>query len=236
MIQLPIAGSRETYTVNPSKIIALGQNYRAHIAESSSLKVRGFEPEPPSEPVLFPKAPSCLIGPGETIVIPAFLSEYGGELRTDLEGELAFFIRDRCKNVPPEEAYGHILGFCCLNDVSQRNLQNGDRAGWFRGKSLDTFGPVGPVLVPPADLSEPQNLRIVTRLNGKVVQEGNTRDKLFSIREMIAFISKCFTLMPGDLIATGTPSGVTPLAHGDVCEVEIEGIGILSNPVRVEVK
>jgi 2-keto-4-pentenoate hydratase/2-oxohepta-3-ene-1,7-dioic acid hydratase in catechol pathway len=128
----------------------------------------------------------------------------------------------------------HVLGFTCINDVSQRNLQTGDRSGWFRGKSLDTFGPVGPQVVLPEDIGDPQDLRIQCRLNGKTVQDSNTRHMIFTIPEIIAFITKNFTLMPGDLIATGTPSGVGSLMHGDIVEVEIEGIGALRNPVLEE--
>ena len=234
MVTLPVSGGGE-YTVNPSKIIALGLNYRDHVAEHDRVKVQGFSGEVPSEPILFPKAPSCLVGPGEAIVIPAFLKEYRfPEPRVDYEAELAFIVRDRCKNVPAGEAWRHILGFTCLNDVSQRNLQNGDKSGWFRGKSLDTFGPVGPVVVRTEDLADPQNLDIRCLLNGKVVQESNTRHMIFSIPEMFAFITRCFTLYPGDLVATGTPSGVGPMKDGDTVEVEIEGIGTLRNPVREE--
>ena len=142
-------------------------------------------------------------------MIPRFLDDYGFEdQRTDYEGELAVIIKDRCKNVRIEDALKHIFGFTCINDVSQRNLQTGDRSGWFRGKSLDTFAPVGPKVVLLEDLPDPQNLRLQTRLNGKTVQDSNTSFMIFPIRETIAFISKNFTLMPGDIIATGTPSGV----------------------------
>ncbi|MDR1893724.1 MAG: fumarylacetoacetate hydrolase family protein [Spirochaetales bacterium] len=233
MICLPFSRNTKGYPVNPGKIIALGINYREHMAHSPTLNSPGSPL--PAEPVIFPKAPSCLTGPGAPIILPAFIKDYGFSApRTDMEGELAFIIRDRCKNVSPEEAYDHILGFCCFNDVSQRNLQTGDKAGWFRGKSLDTFGPLGPVLVAPEDMPDPQNLRIVSRLNGRVVQEGSTEDMIFSIRDILSFVSRWFTLMPGDIISTGTPGGVSPLAPGDLCEVEIEGIGVLANPVREE--
>ena len=235
MVKLPVANSNATYTVNPTKIVALGLNYREHIAESRSVKVQGFTDEIPAEPILFPKTPNVLIGPEEPIVLPRFLNEYHFDaLRTDYEAELAIVIKDRCKNVPPGEAMEHILGFTCMNDVSQRNLQTGDRSGWFRGKSLDTFGPIGPRLVRPEDLGDPQNLRIQCRLNGNTVQDSNTRHMIFPIPEIIAFISKNFTLMPGDVIATGTPAGVGPIQPGDVVEVEIETIGILRNPVVAE--
>ena len=235
MVKLPVANSDATYTVNPTKIVALGLNYREHIAESRSVKVQGFTDEIPAEPILFPKTPNVLIGPEEPIVLPRFLNEYHfEELRTDYEAELAIVIKDRCKNVPPGEAMQHILGFTCMNDVSQRNLQTGDRSGWFRGKSLDTFGPIGPRLVRPEDLGDPQALRIQCRLNGKTVQDSNTRLMIFPIPEIIAFISKNFTLMPGDVIATGTPAGVGAIQPGDIVEIEIEKIGILRNPVVAE--
>jgi len=128
----------------------------------------------------------------------------------------------------------HILGFTCFNDVSQRNLQRGDKSGWYRGKSLDTFGPIGPVIVSPEVIGDVQNLDIQTRLNGKVVQQANTRHMIFTVLRLVAFISKNFTLEAGDVISTGTPSGVGPLADGDVVEVEIEGIGVLRNPVQAE--
>jgi 2-keto-4-pentenoate hydratase/2-oxohepta-3-ene-1,7-dioic acid hydratase in catechol pathway len=235
MVTLPFRGSERTYTVCPSKIIALGLNYRDHIAESRSLKVRGFKAEIPSEPVLFPKTPNVLIGPEEPIVIPRFLEDYGfEEPRVDYEAELAFIIKDRCKDLSPGEALEHILGFTCLNDVSQRNLQTGDKSGWFRGKSLDTFGPVGPCIVTPEDIGDPQALAIRCRLNGETVQDSNTRHMIFTIPEIVAFVSRNFTLFPGDIITTGTPSGVGPIKHGDRVEIEIENIGVLSNPVIAE--
>jgi len=235
MITLPIHNKAEAYVVNPTKIIALGLNYRSHIAESHSVKVRGFTDEIPEEPILFPKTPNVLIGPEEQIVIPRFLKEYHfEELRTDYEAELAIIMKDRCRNVSPEDALSRVFGFTCMNDVSQRNLQTKDRSGWFRGKSLDTFGPIGPRVVMTEDVADPQNLRIQCRLNGKVVQSSNTSHMIFKIPDIIAFISKQFTLMPGDIVSTGTPSGVGPLRHGDTVEVEIEQIGILRNPVIEE--
>ncbi len=235
MVILPVHNKSETYTVNPTKIIALGLNYQDHIAESHSVNVRGFTDEVPTEPILFPKTPNVLIGPEDPITIPAFLKEYNfEELRTDYEAELAVIIKTQCKNVDMTNAMDVVLGFACINDVSQRNLQTGDRSGWFRGKSLDTFGPIGPQLVLAEDLKDPQNLRIQCRLNGKTVQDSNTRHMIFSIARIIAFVSKNFTLMPGDIIATGTPSGVGSIKHGDVVEIEIERIGILRNPVVEE--
>ncbi len=222
-------------TLRPSKIIALGLNYLEHIRESGSVNVQNFTDEVPEEPVLFAKTPNVLIGPGETIILPALIERYHfDEPRTDYEGELALIIRDRIRNVSEEEALDHILGFTCFNDVSQRNFQRSDKSGWFRGKSLDTFGPIGPVIVGPDEIGDPQNLRIRTRLNGRLVQEASTSQMIFPIPAIIAFVSANFTLEPGDIISTGTPSGVGPLTDGDVVEVEIENIGILRNPVRAE--
>jgi len=235
MVSLPIFGKPQPLLVNPSKIIALGLNYRSHIAESHTVKVHGFTEEIPKEPVLFPKTPNVLIGPGEPIVIPAFLLEYGFEdLRTDYEAELAVIMGKKCRNITPEEAFEHVLGYTCINDVSQRNIQTGDRSGWFRGKSLDTFGPIGPRIVLHEEIGDPQHLHIQCRLNGRIVQDADTVQMIFPVSEVIAFISKNFTLMPGDIIATGTPSGVGPIHHGDIVEVEIERIGVLSNPVLEE--
>jgi len=232
IVELPILNTEESYTVSPSKIIALGLNYRSHINEHTTVNVPGFKHEVPSEPILFPKTPNVLIGTEEPIIIPAFLKEYNfKEIRVDYEAELAFIIKDKCKNILQNRAYEHILGFTCMNDVSQRNFQANDKSGWFRGKSLDTFGPLGPVLVRIEDIPDPQNLHIQCRLNGKIVQDANTREMIFSIPEIVAFISRQFTLLPGDIISTGTPKGVGPLHHGDLVEVEIEHIGILKNPV-----
>ena len=232
MITLPVKDSDERYTVAPSKLIALGLNYHAHIAESLSVKVQGFTDEIPAEPLLFPKTPNVLIGPDAAIVIPRFLKDYGfAELRTDYEAELALIIGRHCKDVPLESAMDCIFGYTCMNDVSQRNIQNGDRTGWYRGKSLDTFGPIGPRVVLARDLPDPQNLAIRCRLNGRTVQEANTRQMIFDIPHIVAFVSKNFTLVPGDIILTGTPSGVGPLNHGDTVEVDIEQIGVLKNTV-----
>jgi len=223
------------YLLRPSKIIALGLNYLEHIKESQSVDVQNFTNEIPREPILFAKTPNVLIGHGEPIIIPRFLDEYEfANCRTDYEAELAIVMKNRIKNVAPAEAMEHILGFTCFNDVSQRNLQKQEKAGWFRGKSLDTFGPVGPILVGPEDIGDPHKLGIRCRLNGKVVQESNTSYMIFKLPEIISFVSRNFTLEPGDIITTGTPSGVGPLQPGDVVEVEIENIGILRNPVEGE--
>lgn len=233
-ISLPMSNG-DDYVLHPSKIVALGLNYLDHIKESQSVDVRNFTNEIPTEPVLFPKTPNVLIGPGQPIILPAFVEEYGfADCRTDHEAELAIIIKDRVKNLAVDSAMEHILGFTCFNDISQRNLQKGDKAGWYRGKSLDTFGPIGPVIVTPEDIGDAQDLAIECRLNGRVVQKSNTRNMIFNIPLILAFISKNFTLEAGDIIITGTPSGVGPLHHGDVVEVEIENIGTLINPVQAE--
>jgi 2-keto-4-pentenoate hydratase/2-oxohepta-3-ene-1,7-dioic acid hydratase in catechol pathway len=234
MITLPFTNGG-IYTIKPSKIIALGLNYLEHIKESGSVDVQNFTNEIPSEPVLFAKTPNVLIGPEEPVILPAFLQEYRfADCRTDYEAELAIIIGSQMKNIAAEQAVDHILGYTCFNDISQRNLQRSDKSGWFRGKSLDTFGPIGPVIVPPEAIGDPQNLRIQCRLNGRTVQDGNTREMIFKIPELMAFVSKNFTMEPGDIIITGTPSGVGPLTDGDLVEVEIERIGTLRNPIRAE--
>lgn len=221
--------------IRPSKIIALGLNYLEHIKESQSVNVQNFTNEIPTEPVLFTKTPNVLIGPGEPVILPSFLDDYGFEdCRTDYEAELAIIIKDQIKNVDEDEALTHVMGFTCFNDISQRNLQRTDKSGWFRGKSLDTFGPIGPVIVSPEEIGDPQCLDICCRLNGKVVQQSNTKHMIFKIPQIIAFVSRNFTMAPGDIIITGTPSGVGPIKHGDQVEVEIEGIGTLVNPVQEE--
>jgi 2-keto-4-pentenoate hydratase/2-oxohepta-3-ene-1,7-dioic acid hydratase in catechol pathway len=242
MVVLPILGSGARYELHPQKIIAVGLNYREHVDESPTILLRSGPsssngtPVPPPEPILFAKTPNVLIGPGETIVIPSSLiAGYAfAEPRTDYEAELAIIIGRRCKDVPPEAARSCIFGYTCFNDVSQRNIQNFDRSGWFRGKSFDTFGPVGPAILPDELIGNPQSLAIECRLNGRKVQGSNTAAMIFGVAELVSFISRNFALESGDIIATGTPSGVGRLAAGDVVEIEIEGIGTLRNPVAEE--
>ncbi len=225
-------GRNERYDIAPSKIIALGLNYRDHIAESESVRVQGFSHDEPSEPVLFPKLPSCLIGPDEPIVLPRIVDEYRfDDPRTDYEAELALLVGAECSWIDEEHALECVFGYTCMNDVSQRNIQNGDRSGWFRGKSFDTFGPIGPVVVPAERLPDPQKLTIECRLNGRTVQSSSTSHMIFPVRTIVSFVSRNFTLYPGDIILTGTPAGVGALHDGDIVEVEIEGIGTLRNPV-----
>ena len=235
MITLPIKNSSISYKVDPRIIIGVGLNYRDHIAEHDKLHVRGFTEAIPKEPVFFAKTPNVLTGPGDPIIIPRFLDACNfDDPRVDYEGELAFIIKNRCKNVPHEEALQHILGFTCMNDVTQRNLQRNDQAGWFRGKSLDTFGPIGPVIVTPADLPDPNKLALCTRLNGVEVQSSNTCHMIFTVETLLAHISTQITLQAGDIISTGTPAGVGAIVPGDVVEIEIEGIGTLRNSVIAE--
>jgi 2-keto-4-pentenoate hydratase/2-oxohepta-3-ene-1,7-dioic acid hydratase in catechol pathway len=151
--------------------------------------------------------------------------------RTDLEAELAVIIGSGGKDIPEEQALSHVLGYTCFNDVSQRNIQKSDASGWFRGKSFDTFGPIGPAVVPAELIPDPQKLRVQSRVNGDPAQDGNTADMIFPVKTLIAYISRMFTLEAGDIIATGTPAGVTRIQSGDLVEIEIENIGILSNPV-----
>jgi len=197
----------------PTKILAVGLNYRTHAAEA------GYDV--PLEPLVFSKPPSSVIGPLEPIVYP-LLSQ-----QMDYEGELAVVIGRRVRNVPPEKAHGFILGYTCGNDVTARDLQRQDDQ-WTRAKGFDTFCPLGPCIVTDLD---PAHLAIRTRVNGEVRQSATTADMVFNVAELIASISQVMTLEPGDVILTGTPSGVGPLQPGDVVEVEIEGIGTLRNPV-----
>lgn len=199
--------------LHPSKIVGIGQNYRAHAAEMG----KGL----PEEPLMFLKPPSALVGNGDAIERPS------GYERVDYEGELGVVIGKRCKRVPREHALEVVAGYTCVNDVTVRDLQKKD-GQWTRAKGFDTFCPVGPRVVAGLD---PRNLRITTRVNGVIKQDSSTSDLIFDVATLIAFVSAHVTLDEGDLISTGTPAGVGNLAVGDVVEVEIEGIGILKNPV-----
>ncbi len=209
----PLEEVRLLAPCTPTKVLAVGRNYAAHAAE--------FNNPPPSEPLLFLKPPSAVIGPGEAIVRPKLSSHVG------FEGELAVVIGRRCRRVPPEKALEYILGYTCANDVTARDLQQRD-GQWARAKGFDTFCPLGPWIVPGLD---PGNLEVITRVNGELRQHGHTRDLLFSVPDLIAYVSAVMTLEPGDVLLTGTPSGVGPLYAGDLVEVEISGIGTLANPV-----
>ena len=233
MIVLPLAGTKETVTIAPSKIIAVGLNYSEHVKESATFNHE--ELGLPKEPVLFAKTPNVLIGPGEPIMLPRIIVDNNvPEPRTDLEAELAIIIGKKGKYIPAEKAYEYVLGYSCFNDVSQRNTQKSDVSGWFRGKSFDTFGPIGPVVVPQSVIGDPRKLNICSRINGEVKQKSNTSQMIFSVAVLIEYISRNFTLEAGDIIATGTPAGVARISPGDTVEIEIEGIGILKNPVVQE--
>jgi 2-keto-4-pentenoate hydratase/2-oxohepta-3-ene-1,7-dioic acid hydratase in catechol pathway len=197
----------------PSKVIGIGQNYRAHAAEMG----KGI----PEEPLMFLKPPSAIIDDGVAIQRPA------GFERVDFEGELGVVIGTRTRHVSREAALSHVAGYVCVNDVTVRDLQKKD-GQWTRAKGFDTFCPIGPRVVSGLD---PTNLRITTRVNGVVKQDSSTSDLIFDVATLISFVSRHMTLEPGDIISTGTPSGVGNLAVGDVVEVEISGIGILRNPV-----
>lgn len=201
-----------------SKVVCVGKNYAEHIEEMKN--VTGGPT--PTEPLLFLKPNTSVIGPGDTIVRPA-ISE-----RVEHEGELALVIGALAKNVPEERALEYVFGFTCANDVSARDIQVKD-GQWTRGKGFDTFCPLGPIIeTDPDDL---ENMRVITRVNGEIRQDGNTSQLIFSLARIVAHASEAFTLLPGDVILTGTPAGVGPLAAGDTVEVEIEGIGILRNRV-----
>ncbi len=220
-------------TLNPRNLIAVGLNYREHVAESLNYNVD--ELGIPARPILFNKLPGVLLAPGEAIILPRLPQEEGWEQpRTDYEAELACVLTSGGKNLTEEEAFLSIGYYTCFNDVSQRDIQKNDASGWFRGKSFDTFGPVGPVLVPRETLGKAGNLRIQAQLNGKLVQDASTSQMIFSPTQLISYISRNFTLYPGDIIITGTPGGIGPLHEGDTIEIIIEGIGTLTNTVQDE--
>ncbi|MCB2185729.1 MAG: fumarylacetoacetate hydrolase family protein [Deltaproteobacteria bacterium] len=198
----------------PSKVVAVGLNYKEHARE--------MKKELPTEPLLFMKPSTSLIGPGEYIVMPPISQ------RVDHECELGVVLGRRCYLVSPEEAGAYILGYTCLNDVTARDLQAKD-GQYTRGKGFDTFCPLGPIIAQDID---PGNLAVSTKVDGNFRQDGHTSDLIFSVFELVSFISQVMTLHPGDVIATGTPSGVGPLAAGQVVTVEVEGVGRLENPIK----
>jgi len=212
--EVPLASARLLAPVTPTKIVCVGRNYRAHAAELGN--------DVPAEPLLFFKPPSSIVGPDETIELPEVSSH------VDHEAELGVVIGARCRRVSEEQALEHVFGFTCINDVTARDLQKKD-GQWARAKGFDTFCPTGPFLVTGLD---PSALAVRCRVNGEVRQDGNTRDMIFSVARLIAYISGVMTLEPGDVIATGTPHGVGPLVGGDVVEVEVAGVGTLRSPVR----
>ena len=221
---LPLADAKLLAPVpRPGKIVAIGRNYREHVDEEQS--------EPPPAPLIFAKFPSAVIGDGAAIRWDPELTQ-----QVDWEAELAVVIGTRARNVRLEDALDHVLGFTCLTDVSARDLQFGD-GQWTRGKSLDTFCPLGPAIVTRDEIPDPQALAIRCVVDGEVVQDSSTERMFFGVAEIIRYCSASFTLEPGDVIATGTPGGVGVfrdpprfLHDGSVVTVEIEGIGSLTNP------
>ncbi len=199
---------------SPGKIVCVGLNYRDHAEEMGHPL--------PGEPVLFLKPPDTVVGPGGFIEYP----EMSG--RVDYEAELAAVIAARCKNVPEEEASGYILGYTCANDVTARDLQSRD-GQWTRSKSFDTFLPLGPYIITGVEAGR---LEIALYLNGEIRQRSNTANLIFGPRYLVSFISRIMTLNPGDVILTGTPSGVGPMQRGDRVEVAVESVGTLVNFVR----
>jgi 2-keto-4-pentenoate hydratase/2-oxohepta-3-ene-1,7-dioic acid hydratase in catechol pathway len=201
--------------VEPSKLVCAARNYRMHAAEMNSAA--------PTEPAIFIKAPSSVIGPGEAIELPS------DSARIDFEGELAVVIGRRCKGLGPEDDIApYVAGFTCINDVTARDFQKRDGI-YGRAKSFDTFGPLGPVIETEFDWKQ---ARVETRLNGELRQSGSATEMIFPLDMLMRWISRIMTLLPGDVIATGTPAGVSPIVPGDTVEISIEGIGKLRNPVK----
>jgi 2-keto-4-pentenoate hydratase/2-oxohepta-3-ene-1,7-dioic acid hydratase in catechol pathway len=203
-------------SLRPSKIVCVGRNYAEHAKELGNAV--------PERPLLFFKPPSALIASGEVIVLPT------ASTRVEHEAEIGVVIGRRLRHATPVEAELGIQGFTCVNDVTARDLQKTD-GQWARAKGFDTFCPTGPAVVEGLDW---RTLEVIGRVNGEERQRGRTAEMIFDIPQLLAYISAIMTLEPGDLVATGTPAGVGPLAPGDVVEVEIPGVGILSNPVRSE--
>lgn len=197
----------------PSKIVAIGLNYKMHAKE--------VKKKPPQEPMIFLKPSSSVIGPGEAIRLPAI------SRRVDYEAELAVVMGRRCYQVPAGQALDYVLGYSCLNDVTARDLQARD-VQYSRAKGFDTFCPIGPVIA--LDLN-PSRVAVRSYVNNRKKQDGNTNDLIFDVPSLIEFVSQCMTLRPGDVIATGTPAGIGPLAAGDSVTIAVQGIGKLVNPV-----
>ena len=211
---VPFAAARLLVPCLPSKIVAIGVNYKDHAAE--------FKKDPPSEPLIFLKPPSALLAPEEAIVYPEGVTK-----RVDYEGELAVVIKRRARGVTLEQAPAMIFGYTVCNDVTARDLQKKD-GQWSRAKGFDTFCPLGPVIATDV---EPSTLRIQTVLNGETKQDAPVSSMIFDVPTLVSYVSSVMTLFPGDVITTGTPSGVGPMRPGDVVEVRIEGIGRLRNRV-----
>ena len=202
--------------VRPGKIVCVGRNYVEHAAELGNVV--------PERPLLFLKPPSAVIDDGEPIVLPR------ESRRVEHEGEIGVVIGARLRSCSEVDALSAVAGVTCVNDVTARDLQKSD-GQWTRAKGFDTFCPLGPRVVPLGELASLDDLEVVCRVNGAERQRGRAADMAFSIPQLLAYISAVMTLEPGDLVATGTPAGVGPLAGGDVVEVEIPGVGVLTNPV-----
>jgi len=205
--------------VDPSKAICVARNYVAHAAEHAA--------EVPSTPLLFFKPPSAVIGPGEAIELPAESAQ------VEHEGELAVVMGRRCRRISEDAAWDAVLGVSCADDVTARDIQRAEKL-WTRGKGFDTFCPVGPWIVAGIDRAAVADLEIRCSVNGELRQQGRTSQMVFNPAYLISYISQVMTLEPGDIILTGTPAGVGPITPGDEVTVEIENVGILSNPVRTE--
>jgi 2,4-diketo-3-deoxy-L-fuconate hydrolase len=211
----------------PGKIVAIGLNYEDHAAETGA--------EIPDKPVVFAKYPNTIIGSGEQIRIPPIAEQI------DYEAELAVVVGRRARNVPEAEALEYVFGYTNSNDVSARDLQFSEGGQWTRSKSIDTFLPLGPYVATRDEIPDPQNLYIRAILNGEVMQDGTTSKMIFSVAELVSFLSQGMTLEPGDIIITGTPPGVGMardpqlwMKPGDEVSIEIEGLGTLTNPVEAE--
>jgi 2-keto-4-pentenoate hydratase/2-oxohepta-3-ene-1,7-dioic acid hydratase in catechol pathway len=212
---VPLGAAKLLAPVVPSKIVCIGRNYREHAAELGN--------EVPKEPLLFLKAPSAVIAPEEAIRIPV------QSQRVDFEGELAVVMGRRASKIgADEDVRPYIRGYTIVNDVTARDLQKSD-GQWSRGKGFDTFCPMGPLVTDEVDPEA--GLTVETRLNGEVKQHGTTRDFIFGIPALLRHITAAMTLLPGDVIPTGTPAGVAPMQPGDRVEVSVEGIGVLGNPI-----
>jgi 2-keto-4-pentenoate hydratase/2-oxohepta-3-ene-1,7-dioic acid hydratase in catechol pathway len=215
-VELPLSSVALLAPVSPTKIVCVGRNYREHAKELNHAI--------PTEPLIFLKPPSAVLAPGDTILRPVALSQ-----RVDHEGELGVVIGKRCHGLATDaDVWEYILGYTCVNDVTARDLQNKD-GQWSRAKGFDTFCPLGPIVV--SDLDPWAGVRVQTRVNGELRQDGTTADFIFPLDVIVRYISQVMTLEPGDVIATGTPAGVSPLQAGDVVEVSVEGVGTLRNPV-----
>ena len=209
----PLAQVELLAPCEPSKIVALGRNYAAHAREHGA--------DVPSEPLIFLKPSTAVIAPGAAIVLPAQSAQ------VEHEAELAVVIGRRARHVRREEAAGYILGYTCGNDVTARDLQRSD-GQWSRAKGFDTFCPLGPWIETELDIAD---LAVICRVNGETRQQGRTSELIFEVPLLVSHISGIMTLLPGDVIMTGTPAGVSPIHAGDNVEVEIQGIGVLRNPV-----